>query len=228
MQNYFGVLIMIVKYNTKITNYNYVLSFDIAKRLTGYSLLDIKEDKIVEAGTIDTTHADCMIWQYFYDELNTIFNHIKKTYSGEFFVTKEKLPNQNGRFSTIETLQGLAQAHAIFDLACATSNVDVYDYDGVHSVSVKAYFKELTNIDKPQKEDIAKYIEIRYSDFNLDSFPLDVTDSIAVTITLIGKKYNNDILSEIKNKKKELKAAKSENKKNKIKNEIESLIELKL
>ena len=215
-----------IKYRQNINEFQYVLSFDLAKRVSGYTLWDFKNDEVLDAGIIDTHLApQDFIWGYFYDKIieiiNECINKIGQNKRALLFLTKEKLPNQNGPHSTIETLQGLAQAHAIFDLAVNHSGVEVYDYEGVHSVSVKAYFKTLIlNTDKPQKEDIGVSIKARFDKFDFDNFPLDVTDSLAVAMTLIEKKYKADIGEEKRRLKKELKAAKSAIKQSRIKEQI--------
>ena len=219
-----------IKFNKKITDYQYVLSFDIAKHITGYSLLDIYNNKIIYAGIIDTKKSKLdFIWDYFY---NSIYDVINKCSSiicdSNLFIVKERLPNQNGKFSTIDTLQGLAQAHSIFDLAVHRSGHQFYDYDGVHSASVKSYFKTLTGLEKPQKEDISEYIKKKYSDFDFEEYPLDVTDSIAVSITLLEKKYNNDIDEKIKMINKEIKKSKLKSKIDKLNEEIVFLKNLKI
>ena len=109
---------------------------------------------------------------------------------------KEKLPNQAGRFTTIASLQGLAQVHAIWELACEKSGVEVYDFDGVHSVSVKAFFKRRYEVEKPQKEDIAKLVCENYC-FDIGDSPLDITDAIACVQTLVEYKWNEDIKDKI-------------------------------
>ena len=219
-----------LKFNQKITDYQYVLSFDIAKHISGYSLIDIVNNKVMRAGIIDTKKAkDDFIWDYFYNTITCIIKDCVKIIGGsKLFITKERLPNQNGRFSTIDTLQGLAQAHSIFDLAVHRSGEQFYDYDGIHSVSVKAYFKTLTGLEKPQKEDISEYIQKKYKDFNFDEYPLDVTDSVAVAITLVEKKYNSDIDERMKMVKKEIKKAKANIKINKLKEELAFLECLKI
>ena len=219
-----------IKFNKKITDYQYVLSFDIAKHITGYSLLDIYNNKIICAGIIDTKKSKLdFVWDYFY---NSIYDVINKCSSiicdSNLFIVKERLPNQNGKFSTIDTLQGLAQAHSIFDLAVHRSGHQYYDYDGDHSASVKSYFKTLTGLEKPQKEDISEYIKKKYSDFDFEEYPLDVTDSIAVSITLLEKKYNNDIDEKIKMINKEIKKSKLKSKIDKLNEEIVFLKNLKI
>ena len=219
----------LIKFNKKIQDFKYILSFDLAKRVTGYSLVDVVKKKIMLAGIIDTTPAGEFVWEYFYNEINKILDQSRNvTNFSDILILKEKMPTQNGRFSTIATLQGLAQAHAIFDLAITHRGFSIYDYDGVHATVVKTYFKSLLDIEKPQKEDIAKYIQEQYKDFDLSKYTLDVTDSIAVTLALIGRKWNMDIIEEIKLLKKEQKKAKTKNKIKKISNKIEYLESLKI
>ena len=222
-----------VKFNKNIRDYQYILSFDLAKRVSGYSLWDFKNDKILLCGIIDTHQAKSdFIWGYFYEEVTGVIQKAIDIIGGQnksdlLFVTKEKLPTQNGPHSTIETLQGLAQAHSVFDLAVFHSGVEVYDYEGVHSVSVKAYFKTLIDgIEKPQKEDIASYIKSRFDKTRFDDYTYDVTDALAVALTLVGRKYEVDIKENIKGLKKELKVAKSAKKQEELNDQIQNLCEL--
>lgn len=221
-----------IKFNKKLSQFSYVLSFDLAKRISGYTLYDINKGIILLAGVLDTSkQKDDFIWDYFYNQIIIIIDRCKDIIGlkneSSLFVIKERLPNQNGRFSTIETLQGLAQAHVVFDLALCHSGVDIYDYDGVHSTSVKSYFKKLTNCEKPQKEDIANYLKQKYKNFDFSKYPLDVTDSLAVTLTLLNKKWNSDIAEKIRELKKEQKSAKTKAKITKLEEEIKSLEALK-
>ena len=107
----------------------------------------------------------------------------------------------------------LAKAHAVFDLIVEQQGYDYYDWTGIHSVSVKAYFKNRFGIDKPSKEDIRQCIYVTDEEFAGENMfePVnhDITDSIAVTYTLINKKWNADLDAEIKLIKKEIKLAKS-------------------
>ena len=220
-----------IKYQRKLNDFQYILSFDLAKRVSGYALWDFKNDKVLMAGVIDTRLAPSdFIWKFFYDEVDKVIKKAQKIIgvnkSSLLFLTKEKLPTQNGPHSTIETLQGLAQAHSIFDLVASNAGIEMYDYEGIHSVSVKAYFKSLLiDNEKPQKEDIAKYIKERFVGFDFGSLSLDVTDALAVAITLVEKKYDMDIKDEIKRIKKELKTYKSVAKKNELEEQIKHLQE---
>jgi len=221
-----------IKFIKPFSQFSYILSFDLAKRVSGYTLYDIINDKVLLAGVVDTTKTkDECIWNYFYSQIMMIVEKCISLIGDQnrdyLFITKEKLPNQNGKFSTIDTLQGLAQTHAVFDLAIIHADIQTYDFEGVHSTSVKAYFKSVTDCEKPQKEDIAKYIKQTYSDFDFSGYPLDVTDSLGVTLTLVNRKWNNDILEKIRELKKEQKSAKTKAKITKLAEEIKFLESLK-
>lgn len=223
----------IIKFKEPLSSYQYILSFDLAKNISGYSLVDIVNDKIISTGIINTNHnQNSFLWDYFYDEIKKTIRECLKLIGennlDKIFIVKEKLPSQNGRFSTIDTLQTLAKTHAIFDLAATHTGIDIYDYDGVHATTVKAYFKSLLDIEKPQKEDIANYIKNKYKDFDFKDSTLDVTDSVGVTLTLINKKWNFDICEKISSLKKEKKSAKSSNKIKRIEDEISNLESLKV
>lgn len=217
-----------IKYQKSLSDYKYIISFDLAKNLTGYSLIDYRNHKVLHAGVIDMSKSTCESFWYAYAAalrsalgqcLNALSRPLKKS---EVFITKEKLPNQSGRFSSIEALQALAQCHAIFDATVYDFGVDYYDFDGVHSVSVKAYFKRLTGIDKPTKEDICSYIS-KYFNYDFSKTTLDVTDSIAVAMTLVDVKYNKDLSEKIKELKKSLKQYQSAARIRQVQDEIARL-----
>ena len=217
-----------VKYNQKLSNYDYILSFDLAKQKTGWALVNIKSNKIENFGMIILNDKVDSGWLDIYDKIIIVLNNIKKycqSLGKQFFVLKEKLPNQAGKFTTIASLQGLAQVHAIWELACEKSEVELYDLDGIHSVSVKAFFKRKYGIEKPQKEDIARLVCEKYC-FDIGDNPLDITDAIACVQTLVEHKWNEDIKDVIKEFKKELKKSKSKNKINNLSEKINYLEKL--
>lgn len=217
-----------VKFNKHLTDYRYVLAFDLAKHRTGYALVDILNNVVAMSGLVDMDNGAEFPWSGVYSQFMDVI-HTAKSIAGddEFFVTKEKLPNQAGRFTTIASLQGLAQVHAIWELCCCHSGVEVYDCEGVHSVSVRAHIAHQTGIEKPTKEDVADYVSKKYG-FKGVSTALDVTDAIAVVDTLVDKKWNSDIDVEIKTLKKQIKTYKTDKKKNGLLAEIDRLKELKV
>lgn len=220
---------MQVKFKRRLEEFDYILSFDLAKHKTGFSLVDFKNKQVPYSGMIITEPTQEMVWQDFYVQLEAQVERVKKDFGSSFFVLKERLPNQAGARSTIATLQGLAQTHAIFDLFIQQKNLDYYDWNGVHSISVKSYFKQITENEKPQKEDIYKAIlnEYTWAVPENNALSYDISDSIAVAHTLVGKKWNADINEEIKSLKKELKSAKAQKKIDKLNDEIQFLMSLK-
>ena len=214
-----------VKFSKTLSNYDYILSFDLAKQKTGWALVDIKSNRIENFVMLVLDEKANSVWLDVYDKIIVVLKNVKKycqNLGKRFFVLKEKLPNQAGRFTTIASLQGLAQVHAIWELACEKSEVEVYDFDGVHSVSVKAFYKRKYEIEKPPKEDIAKLVCENYC-FDIGDNPLDITDAIACVQTLVEYKWNEDIKDKIKELKKEQKNYKTDKKKNQITEEIRRL-----
>ena len=99
----------------------------------------------------------------------------------------------------------------------------------MHSVSVKAYVKNKYGVEKPQKRDVFDCMLDEFPNWDpVDQFDYDVSDSIAVAATLLGKKWNQDIDDKIKEIKKEIKTLKMESRINVLKEEIERLLEMKI
>lgn len=225
---------MEVKFNRRLDDYNYILSFDLAKHKTGYALIDFKSKKIEKYGLIVTDKENIMPWDYFYSKLREIIEEIRvKTNGNNFFVIKERLPNQNGPRSSIAALQELAKAHAVFDLFVAQNGIDYYDYIGIHSVSVKSYYKTQYGIEKPQKIDIFHCLQQEFGELKnvgekeTDDWSLDVSDAIALAQTLVNRKWNADIDAAIKEEKKKIKELKNPRSIEAHQNNIEKLLELK-
>lgn len=156
-----------------------------------------------------TEAEESAFWLSYHTELTKIFTKFSSW--GQFLVLKERMPMQNGRFSSIGALQALAQCHAIFDLVAAQNNAILYDTSGVPAVSEKALFRRLTGIEKVEKTDIRQWI-LYHTDNQLpQDVSLDITDSIAVTMTLYCHTAEQDILErarELKRKQKQLKSLK--------------------
>lgn len=200
---------MQVKFNKSLEEYHYILGFDLAKYKTGFSVLDIKTQKVVYVGNIHIETQDNFVWDKFYNAVKTNIIYIQKNYGYDFFVIKERLPNQGGPRSNIAALQELAKAHAVFDLLITQMGLDYYDYDGIHAVSVKSYFKNRFSIEKPTKEDIFGCIRELNSDFVFPENDFDITDSVAVSMAFLCRKWNHDINEKIKELKKEMRELKT-------------------
>src|SRR5574344_1509089 len=107
-----------VKFNKSINEYDYLLSFDLAKHNTGYSLYNLSDKTVVLTGMIIGEEQENYWYGLYEDSEHLLLELSSKFGRKKIFVIKEKLPTQNGRFSTISTLQALAQVHAILDIAC--------------------------------------------------------------------------------------------------------------
>lgn len=215
-----------IKFKRSITDYSHILAFDIAKHKTGWALWNI-ETKMISACGLIATSSGCE-WEDLYEQSSSVFDFVRREFGSRFFIIKERLPNQAGRFSTIAALQGLAGAHSVFDLACSHKGVDVYDADGIHSITVKAYFKSITGLEKPEKKDIANAVFdiARYDGVFKDEY--DITDAAACAIALLAKKWNSDIVDQIKHLKSEQKKYKLEKKRLEMQNEIDRISGLKI
>lgn len=201
-----------IKFVQHPRDFRYCLSFDLAKNHTGWSFCRWDGDllTVIGTGVIDMTEAEeSAFWLSYHTELTKIFTKFSSW--GQFLVLKERMPMQNGRFSSIGALQALAQCHAIFDLVAAQNNAILYDTSGVPAVSEKALFRRLTGIEKVEKTDIRQWI-LYHTDNQLpQDVSLDITDSIAVTMTLYCHTAEQDILErarELKRKQKQLKSLK--------------------
>ena len=207
---------MQVKFKKRLEDYDYILSFDLAKHITGYGLIGVHTQKIYESGVIITKKDSEMPWQEFYDKTKEVILSIREKYGNNFFITKERLPYQNGPRSSIAALQELAKTHAVFDLLVSQLWVDYYDWDGVSSVSVRAFIKKETGIEKPSKEDVLRYIRTKYQDWSPllevsgKKYDTNSTDAIGVGITLMQRKWDSDLDIEIKELRKKGKTLKKD------------------
>lgn len=218
---------MIAKYNYKLSDFSYILGVDLATYKTGISLYDISKKMFVEFIPL-TIHKNSTNRNYdLYAELVHLFSRLSKQYEGKILVIKERCPQQNGKFTTSNTLQSLAGSHAVLDVALGCcSNPIAYDENGIHSTSIKTLFKSPI-CPQPQKDDIRKALVERY---HLDDTLLtdDISDAIAVVHTLLVKKWNADIDDHIKEIKKEIKKLKAKNAISARQAEIERLLALKI
>ncbi len=220
------------KFNRTLPSSIYFLSFDLAKKLTGWSLthVNMNDDnanfKFIDGGLINSNNFDN---DSFYTSLYTAFtdvitkaNDVSKRDGVPLIIIKERLPNQNGPHSTIATLQGLASVHAIFDYAVEQSGINYYDKDGVHSTSVKSVFKKLARLDANStidKCDIKNIINKMVENSNI--VDTNISDSLAVVITLIFHKWNADIDEGLKELRKYKKKFKSDAKQKEIDNKMQ-------
>ena len=201
----------LVKYHKLPQEFPYCLSFDLAKVHTGWSFCRWDGDHLVvlETGVVDMSDAeDAMFWLEYCNALSAVFVKFL-CHKDHMLVLKERMPMQNGLRSSIGALQALAQCHAIFDLLTASYRVNIYDTLGVPAISEKALFRRLTGLDKVEKSDIRSFIRSHTDNQLPPDVSLDISDSIAVTMTLYQHMATQDLTNRIKELKREQKRFKS-------------------
>lgn len=200
-----------IKFKQHPKDFQYCLSFDLAKLHTGWSFCRWDGDllTVLETGVIDmTSEPEETFWLTYSRKLEQIICECKVMNP---LVLKERMPMQNGRFSSIGALQALAQCHAVFDLVMAQFDLPVYDMFGIPAISEKALFRRLTGLEKVEKEDIRHFILYHTDNQMPPDVSLDITDSIAVIMTLYQHTAEQDIKErarELKRQQKQFKSAK--------------------
>ena len=216
-----------LKFTKSLSEKRYVLAFDLAKITTGWALFDLKEEKIVDFGMIKNVDNVDNFWYASYCNFSSFLSSLVERFpKEEIVVTKEQCPSQAGPFSSIAALQTLYATHAVVDVLCDQLGLECYDYDGVHVSTVRAFFRKVSGVQSPQKEDVRDAIKAKFPDFDLGDYPLDITDAIGVAVTLVYAKYNADCKQQIKQLKKQLKEAKSKKKQDRLSEEIEKISSL--
>lgn len=202
--------IMIAKFSGCLTDFDYVVGFDLAYHKSGIAIYDIKSKKILDTFKVNIVNGRETSIFDLYLTLGATLDNISTKYNGRILAIKEAMPVQCGKFTTVQTLQQLAKAHAALDICLYERPEEyfVYDETGIHSISVKSLFKKNKD-DKPTKQDIQNELRKIY---NLDGLEItdDISDAIAVIHTLIHKKWNADIKDEIKAVKRDIKGLKQE------------------
>ena len=207
---------MEIKFNHNITDFKYLIMFDLASKVSGVCLWDITNnipistDKIVVKGDKDLPVAEL------YDKIDKYFQSlwsqgIKKE---ETFVSFEAAPCQvrSSRGSTIQTFIALARSHAILDYYLYEHDIASYDYTGIYPITTHAYLKQLLAADKDVKltKDDTKNFVIREYGLSMD-ISYDESDAIFLAKTLVDVKWNRDLKEYIKEKKKHKKQLKLQN-----------------
>lgn len=210
-----------------LQEFDYLVCFDLAKFETGISIIDIKDlthphIKDIRQISIDKNEEEP--YSEFYDKLNLYFEFLNAQLPlDKVLIIREKQPSGHGATTTIATLQALAGIHAILDIVIHHYNICEYE-NGVHASSVKAWARDVLDLEKPQKQDIKNYLIKKYPELSKWSkITLDITDSIALAECLINRKWNGDIKDLIKEKKKKIKELKLQLAKDKVQETIEEL-----
>ena len=201
---------MIYKFSCCLTDFDYIIGFDLAYHKSGIEIYDIEKKQIVNTFKVNIQNGGETSIFDLYSTLGATLDNISIKYPGSILAIKEAMPLQCGKFTTVQTLQQLAKAHAALDICLYERPEEYFLYDevGIHSISVKSLFKENKD-DKPTKKDIQNKLREIYDLEGLEITD-DISDAIAVIHTLIHKKWNSDIKDEIKAIKKEIKTLKQE------------------
>lgn len=193
---------MVVKFHKKLSEYLYILMFDLASRNTGVCLWDIAADAPVFTTTIAVRSGAELAVEDLYHQLEGLFARLKDMgiNKNSILISKEAMPTQvRHKSSTIQTFVALARSHAILDLFATLNGVDVYDYTGVYPISTHSYLKKIGDFEKEhkiEKQDIKNYVVLHY---NISKFlTMDEYDAVFLAQTLVQVKWNRDLQEEIR------------------------------
>lgn len=220
---------MVLHFNKKLQEFDYLLCFDLAKFETGVSLINIKDlnNPILQKYyQISVDKKSEEPFGAFYGYLVRLFTDINKEVPelSKILIIREKQPTGFTVTTTISTLQALAGVHAILDVFVSQLGLTEYEF-GIHASTVKAWARRETGLDKPQKEDIKAFLENIYPELKKENVTLDISDSVALAQCLIKDKWNSDLKELIKEEKKHLKELKSDGGKKKQQEKIDILLE---
>ncbi len=204
---------MQIKFKKALSEYQYILMFDLASKKTGVCLWDIKRSIPIYTKQIITKSDAELPAQGLKEVINECVEEIIQKYNIQkdyILFYQEAMPTQvHGGSSTVQTFIALARSHAVLDLYTYEKGFAIYDYVGVYPISTHSYLKKLNGWDnkhKVDKTDIQKYVEENYGLKNLTP---DEYDAVFLAKTFVDVKWNKDLDEEIRNikrHKKELKA----------------------
>ena len=220
---------MQIKFKKNINSYKYLVMFDLASRLTGVCLWDVKQNIPVKTTLLKTSKDSELPVANLYDTIDQYFNTLQQQgiNLSDIVVYKEAMPVQlRGAASTVQTFIALAKSHAILDYYTHLHSIDVYDYVGIYPISTHSYLKHLNQWDnkhKVDKVDIQTYVKNTYGFTNIS---FDESDAIMLAKTFIEVKWNKDLTEEIKAIKKHCKELKTQHSIDACLEEIKRLQEL--
>lgn len=222
---------MEVKCKSKLTNFKYLVMFDLASKITGVCVWDIQAQQPIFTQVVKVNTSSELPAAELRKEIANFFLHLfqlgyKKS---EILVSKERMPTQmHGGASTIQTFLALARSHAVLDVFLYENEYATYDYVGVSPSTTHAYYKRLVGEKdiKVTKEMIRDYLIQHFS--GCKNLSLDESDAVFLAKTLCDVKWDADLQDEIRNQKKHKKTLKSSAAIEKIDQHIEFLNSLKL
>lgn len=204
---------METKFTKKLSDYDYVVMFDLATRSTGVCVWNVAESRPEYTENLVTTGRTGNRAKELMDELDGFFVRFlsRPGVSKErILVHRELCPIQQGRFTTAKTLISLGKSHAVLDLYLAEHGYDYYDLDGVSPSTTHAHFRHLAGLDpraKVEKEDVRRYLA---SEYGIDpSLGLDESDAIFLAKTFVERFWNSEIDEECREVRRHIKTLKS-------------------
>ena len=214
---------MYLHFQKNLNDFKYVVCFDLAKYETGISIICTSPQEIVLTKQLSVKPSSEAPMFNFYTQMKQFIDDtIVPLGLEKVLFLREKQPSGHGNTTTIATLQSLAGVHAVLDILAGQYGVYEYE-DGIHASSVKAWARQVTNLEKPQKEDIAHYLFGLFPNLQGANISLDVTDSIALYMCLVTMKWNKDLKEILKEENKHLKSLKSASAINKQTEKIKQL-----
>ena len=219
---------MEIKFTKKLSDYDWLVMFDLATKSTGVCVWDIKGNRPRLTHNIVTTGNTGNRAKELWDGLDRFFVGFKLKGDPKVLVHRELCPVQQGRFTTAKTLISLGKSHAVLDLYLAENGFDYYDLEGVSPSTAHAYFRRLNGLgvrNKVEKEDVRAYLAAAYG---MDpKLCLDESDAAFLAKTFVDVFWDQKIDEEIKERKRHMKALKAPAAIEKCRAEIEALASLK-
>lgn len=201
---------MEIKFTKKLSDYDWLVMFDLATKSTGVCVWDLKNGRPAFTHNIVTTGNTGNRAKELWDGLDRFFMGFMLKGNPKVLVHRELCPVQQGRFTTAKTLISLGKSHAVLDLYLAENGFDYYDLEGVSPSTTHAYFRRLNGLgakDKVEKEDMRAYLAEEYG---IDpKTGLDETDAIFLAKTFVESFWDKQIDEEIKERKRHRKTLKA-------------------
>ena len=204
---------MEAKFRKKLSDYKYLVMFDLASKTTGVCIWDVTHGKPVASTAIVVPDRVDNRARGLWDALDDFFVRFALPLGvsqENAIVHRELCPLQQGRFTTAKTLIALGKAHAVLDLYLAEKGWDYYDLDGVSPSTTHAFFRRirgLTPKDKVEKEDMRSYLAEEYG---IDPrIGLDESDAIFLAKTFAESFWDKELDDEMRNERRHIKGLKA-------------------
>lgn len=223
---------MVIKFKDKIDAFDYLIMFDLASKITGVCVWDIKKKSPYCTRVIRVKDGTELPFADLKEKINSLFDEIDKIIGlKRCFVSKEMMPTQiHGGSSTVQTFVALAKSHAILDVCCYERGIACYDYKGVAPATTHAHYKHIKGLglkDKVTKEMVKDYLYELFPT-QMQTTTLDETDAVFLAKTLCEVKWNNDIDEKVREEKRHRKTLKATHAIDDVDKEIGRLKSLKI